>query len=184
MKKAIIKSFMVAFILIGLANYFIYLQTGQLPFKKFKESLPEVSMPKLSMPKLSMPSMEELNPAGIIEKISAGEGAELLPSNQTKIHKWVDDKGVVHYSETPPDNTQTEQMLIDADTNLVKGLAPEEYTVAEENSTGRRSVLLGASSEENPAGVNPDSPPVEQAMQAKKMLEDRQNEQKKILDSL
>lgn len=153
MKTLIVKCVMMVIIVIGLVHYALYLKTGQLPWQS---------------PMLGNLVTETL-PAISLESVKPG-------SDKTRVYKWVDEQGVVNYSqEPPPDQANTEMLEIDPDVNLIQG-TPVTAPVA---APRPRSVLIGDSSSSEGSQT-----PIEKAQAAKALLEARDREQKKILDSL
>ena len=175
MKKIICKSIALLVVVIGLVNYLVYLKTGQMPVKEFVSSARDFSWSLPDMPQISLPES--------IQKLG-NSATDMLPENQTRIYKWTDAHGVVHYSEEPPLDIPAQEMLIDPNTNVVKGLAPEEFVkINPQNSLGGGAYLIGDDSAGEP-GINTESPPLEQAIKAKELLEQRNQQQQKILDTL
>lgn len=151
MKTVIIKSVMLVFIVIGLVHYALYLKTGRLPWAGWQG-------PQLSLP-ASLPSV-----------------GKLAPSSKTEVYKWVDENGVVNYSqEPPPANTDGQVLVVDANTNVIQGIKLTQESPA----AAPASVLIGDSA----AGGN-EKTPIEKAQEAKALLEARDRAQKSILDSL
>ncbi len=82
MKKIIFKAVMMVVVMVGMSNYAMYLMTGKSPLQGF--SLSSLMPSKIDMPDLSMPDV------GLSE------------SKPVSVHKWVDERGVVHYSQQAP----------------------------------------------------------------------------------
>lgn len=151
MKTLIVKSIMMLVVIVGLIHYALYLKTGQLPWGT------DWKGPSLSVP-VSLPSVDNM-----------------LPSSKTRVYKWVDEHGVVNYSqEPPPANLQGQTLEVDSNVNIIQGTPLPEPS---DDSPRPRSVLLG-----EPGGE--EMTPIEKAIEAKELLEARDREQKKMLDSL
>lgn len=182
MKKLIFKSFLVAMIFMGIANYFIYLNTGQLPLKNLTDKISRIDLK--SYFSFSMPDIKDGNLVESGGQSLNSTGEKIMSDGKTRIYKWTDAQGVVHYDQNPPSHSDAQEMTIDPDINLVEGLAPEDYTMDDQKPAGGYARLIEDGSKKTVSGVNPDSPPMEQALQAKELLEQRDREQQKILDSL
>jgi len=150
MKSAIIKAFMLLFVVIGLVHYALYLRTGRLPWADGSPGVPSISLPK-SLPRLDSP-------------ISGGK---------TQVYKWVDENGVIHYSqEPPPDGTQAQSLELDpADVNRIPAPVPQETLAATPTANG-------------PAVLDDGKTPIEKAREAAELMKARDQAQQKILDSL
>lgn len=105
MKWLLVKLVMMAVVMVGLLNYALYLKTGQSPLANIDWSMPKIKVPDVSLPDVKMPDF-----GGDTE----GEIAT--------VYKWVDDDGVINYSQTkPPGVNQFDTMEVDPNTNLVQG---------------------------------------------------------------
>jgi hypothetical protein len=158
MKTIVIKSIMVVIIVIAMVHYALYLKTGRLPWADGRG------------PSISLPGMPDLN----MQRVQ-----ELVPSSKTRVYKWVDENGVLNYSqEPPPANVEGQVVEVDANVNIIQSTpvpAPES-----DQAQGRpRSIFIG----EGGTGAE-EKTPVEKAQEVKELLEARDREQKKILDSL
>lgn len=175
MKAIAVKSVVILVVVLGLVNYVVYLQTGQMPVIKFAERISDFS--------LSLPDMPDVKLPETIKQL--GNSTDLLPATQTRIYKWTDRQGVVHYGEEPPPDGHAEMLMIDSNTNLVKGLAPEEFvSAAEQQAAGGRAFLIDDGVPAESTGIDTESPPLEQTHQAKKLLEQRNQNQQNLLDNL
>lgn len=152
MKSAIIKSFMVVFIVIALVHYALYLRTGRLPWGESSPGMPSFSK---SLP-TSLPSVESLTSGG-----------------KTQVYKWVDENGVIHYSqEPPPEEAQAQSLELDpANLNVMAAPVPQEAPAS--------SPVVGG-----PSSFDDGKTPIEKAREAAELLQARDQAQKKMLDSL
>lgn len=152
MKSAIIKSFMVVFIVIALVHYALYLRTGRLPWGESSPGMPSFSK---SLP-TSLPSVESLTSGG-----------------KTQVYKWVDENGVIHYSqEPPPEEAQAQSLELDP-ANLNVMAAPVPLEAPASGPVGRE-----------PPPFDDGKTPIEKAREAAELLQARDQAQKKMLDSL
>lgn len=157
MKTLIIKSIMLVIIIVALGHYALYLKTGQLPWVNWQG--PAISLPSWPL------STEHTN--------------SILPSSKTKIYTWVDEQGVLNYSqESPPANLASKEIEVDGNINLMQATPLPKPSNAD-TPTGRRSLLLGDGSPSDDARS-----PIEKAEDARALLEAREQEMKKILDTL
>lgn len=153
MKAVIVKCLMMLVIIVGLVHYALYLKTGQLPWQS---------------PMLNNVLSESL-PALPLESVKRGSG-------KTQVYKWVDEQGVLNYSQEPPPATVTSEVLeVDPNVNLIQGTPPSAPIAA----TRPHSILIGDST----TNEQPQTP-IEKAQAAKALLEARNREQQKVLDSL
>lgn len=85
-------------VMLGISNYGLYLMTGKSPFS-------DIGVPKVSV--------EDLNP---------------LPAKPETAYKWVDEKGITHYSnEKPPQEPEkVEVMEVDPNVNLIQSVEVAE----------------------------------------------------------
>lgn len=113
MKGIIVKGLVVTGVVIGLANYFIYLQTGRMPVKEWVQ--------KINLSPDTLTSSAKNLGKDVIDQVK--------PSEPTKVYKWTDEYGVVHYGERPI-NDAAEEMEIDADHNILPASKPVESTEA------------------------------------------------------
>ena len=162
MKTLFVKSIMLLVVIVGLIHYALYLKTGQLPWGDGWKG------PNLPTPS-SLPGIDSL--------LSVDN---LAPSSKIRVYKWVDEHGVVNYSqEPPPANLQGQTLEVDSNVNIILGMPLPEPGSSTDNQRPR-SVLLGEAGESAEA----EKTPIEKAIEAKELLEARDLEQKKILDSL
>jgi hypothetical protein len=153
MKAVIVKCAMLVVIIISLVHYALYLKTGQLPWQS---------------PMLSNVLSESL-PVMKLESAKLGSG-------KTQVYKWIDEQGVLNYSQEPPPATVTSEVLeVDPNVNLIQGTSPSAPVTA----TRPQSILIGDST----TNEQPQTP-IEKAQAAKALLEARNREQQEVLDRL
>ena len=109
MKGIIIKALVVIGVVIGLANYFIYLQTGRMPVKEWVQKI----------------NMNPDNLASSAKNLGKDVIDQVKPSEPTKVYKWTDEYGVVHYGERPV-NDAAEEITIKADHNILPTSTPAD----------------------------------------------------------
>lgn len=109
MMRLIFKALVVVFLAMGIGNYVVYLNTGKLPLSDLKEKL---SLESLSFStKQFFEGTKKATTDAVGEHISGGGS-----STATKIYKWTDENGVVHYGERPA-GTGAQELSVD-DSNL------------------------------------------------------------------
>ncbi len=154
MKKLFVKIAMMLFVMLGISNYGFYLMTGQLPFSGF--SLPDISAP-------------DLNP---------------LNNQPETAYKWVDEKGITHYSnEKPPElsvasptEKEIEVIEVDPRANIIQSV---ETPKDRDSSNTTISPIDGPLYKpENVQKLLNDAKNVE------KVLQERQKEQDKIINNM
>lgn len=155
----VLKIVAVLVIALGGTQYLLYLKTGRLP---------EWSVPTFSFPdwKLPTPDLPALLPGG-----KDAEPASVKATGQT-VYTWRDEQGVLHFSETPPadgpaDTWQTARVI-----NAIPAATPHS------GSEAPAAVRYPGSSGSR------DMSPVDQALQARDLLEQRNAEQQRVLDRL
>jgi hypothetical protein len=93
MGKLIFKVIVMLVIMIGAANYGVYIMTGKSPFADFSWS-------KIS--------------------INAPDVGNVLPKGKEKVYKWEKDGVIVYSSEPPPEAQNSELIEVDPNTNIVQ----------------------------------------------------------------
>lgn len=97
MKRLVFKSLTVVLLVFFVGNYLIYLSTGQMPLQdmhkrtsdwwgNFRESF--------------SPDQLAADAKQVMQKV-ADKVSEPEPIAPTQVYKWIDDKGQVHFSDTP-----------------------------------------------------------------------------------
>lgn len=104
--RLIFKTLVVVVLLFGVANYLIYLKTGQSPINGVRENY---NGDWLAAIKDSFSSDELVEKARkTVDDLSGEEQAKPAP---TKVYKWTDAEGVVHYGDRP-DTADAEQVEV------------------------------------------------------------------------
>lgn len=121
MMRLIFKALVVVFLALGIGNYLVYLNTGKLPLSDLKA--------KFSLDALTTSTQQLLDDTkratqGAVDKHISGDDS----SSTTKIYKWTDENGVVHYGENPA-GAGAQQLQIE-DANLTILPATEVTEVA------------------------------------------------------
>jgi hypothetical protein len=109
-----------------------------------------------------------------------------VTDQDVKLYKWVDEKGVTHFSDSDPMNVQAEEQHLKPDTNLMKAVRPQGEEEAE--GSGGSVISLGGDKDKKdgePTLGNPYSPEavqklVKDAQNVAKMMEQRNQELDKI----
>ena len=148
---------------LGAGNYVLYLLSGKTVFRDL--DMPDIPELSLSIPEL--PTVSRVV-------------SDTMDSDADTVFKWTDDAGVIHYSSEAPEQVQAQVIQLDPDTNLV------EATRVQPQMTQNRQA--------NPATDAPSSPSpdwqgrdinklISDAQNVEKLLQDRYNKQKEIIDS-
>lgn len=110
-----------------------------------------------------------------------------VTNEEVKLYKWVDEKGVTHFSDTDPMNVQVEEKHLKPNTNLMKAVRPAEEETGEDSGGG--VITLGGDDKDKKDGEptleNPYTPEavqklVKDAQNVAKMMEQRSQELNKI----
>lgn len=108
--RILIKMLLVTGLLVGIGNYMIYLKTGRMPVREWVQNW-------------SWPELPSLDAGQLVEdaKRLGGEAAGEKPV-PTKVYKWTDANGVVHYGERPAEGAQ--ELSINPDQNILPSDQP------------------------------------------------------------
>lgn len=98
MGRLIFKSLVVMLLVFGIGNYLIYLQTGNMPLRDMRERMGSDWFSDLkqsvSPDQLAVDAKQAVK--GIADKYSGSESA-----SPTKVYKWTDANGQVHFGDKP-----------------------------------------------------------------------------------
>ena len=152
MKTLLLKTLLLTGVIVGISNYVIYLKTGRMPIKEW------VQNGNWSF-NLSADQLAEK-----AEKMGKGVMDQVSPTSNepTKVYKWTDADGVVHYGERPA-GEGAQEMAIDTDQNVFT--AQDQSSNPPANSTG---------SEQDPADQQA---PLEKARAAAEAMKARMESQ-------
>jgi len=118
MMRLIFKALVVVFLAMGIGNYVVYLNTGKLPLNDLKE---ELSFESLSFStKQLFENTKQATTDAVDEHLSNG-GSSMV----TKIYKWTDENGVVHYGERPAGTGAQELTVNDSNLSIVPAAETE-----------------------------------------------------------
>jgi len=119
MKRLLFKSIVVVLLVFFIGNYLIYLKTGQMPLRDMRERMGDdwlVDLRELFSPdQLAADAKQAMK--SVSDKVSEPE----TPA-PTKIYKWTDANGQVHFGDKPLSNN-AEQIEVDTRNSIS---APEE----------------------------------------------------------
>ena len=138
------------FVVIGMSNYALYLMTGKTPFSSFK------------LPSFSKAEIQSVNP---------------LNNRPEQAYKWVDKKGVTHYStEKPPQEQASVEVLeVDPNVNIIQSVKmPEEIEEASTTITPVEGPLY------DPQNIKK---LMDDAKNVEKVLQERYEKQEEIINS-
>ncbi len=130
------KVFVVACLVFGFFNYWVYLNGGRPPFltlrdavaglnlqdvKTLRHSLPDftllnVSLPKVTFPKMALPSMGES-----LNSKNSNENSDAV----VEVYKWVDAKGVINYAQKKPEGVNAQVLAVYRETNILQSQAKD-----------------------------------------------------------
>ena len=119
MKRVLFKSIVVALLVFFIGNYLIYLKTGQMPLRDMRERMGDDWLVDLQ----EMFSADQLTAdAKLAMKNVTDKVSEPEPVAPTKVYKWTDANGQVHFGDRPA-ASGAEQIEVDT-RNAIS--APEE----------------------------------------------------------
>lgn len=125
MFRLLVKSVVVLVLVFAIGNYLIYLKTGQLPLHDMRERMGSdwlVDLRELVSNKLSPDQLVD-DAKGAMKSVSDQVGEQDAPA-PTKVYKWTDANGQVHFGDKPA-TSNAEQIEIDT-RNAIS--APEQST--------------------------------------------------------
>lgn len=115
MKGLIFKCVVAIFLAAGIANYLIYLNTGNMPVVDWKNKFSHMDIAG---------QLKSFSPKNVLSDAKQSI-KKLMPTSMSstndapiKIYKWKDNKGVIHYENRPVDGAQ--EMLVDVNSNILK----------------------------------------------------------------
>ena len=138
MKRLLFKSLTVVLLVFFIGNYLIYLKTGQVPLSDMRERMGDdwlVDLQELLSPdQLAADAKQAMQ--NVADKVSEPE-----PEAPTRVYKWTDANGQVHFGDKPVVSS-AEQIEVDT-RNAIS--APEEIAhTAEQHSAPEVSVQASA----------------------------------------
>jgi len=144
-------------IMVGIANYAVYLMTGKSPFSTDDLSAPSLALPLL--PKVSVPS---------------------LPAKKDTAYKWTDEKGVVHYTTEPPQQASAdlEKLEVNPGQNVIQSVKPRPADNKQAPSKDPASDSL-----QSPYSPGAAKKLIEDAKNVQNLLNERYERQNQIIDS-
>lgn len=119
MKRLLFKSFVVALLVFFIGNYLIYLKTGQLPLRDMRERMGDDWL--VDLRELLSPDQLAADAKAAMKNVS-DQYSEPEPVAPTKVYKWTDANGQVHFGDKPV-ASGAEQIEVDTRNALS---APEE----------------------------------------------------------
>jgi hypothetical protein len=119
MKRLLFKSIVVALLVFFIGNYLIYLKTGQMPLRDMRERMGDDWL--VDLRELLSPDQLAADAKAAMKNVS-DQYSEPEPVAPTKVYKWTDANGQVHFGDKPRSNN-AEQIEVDT-RNAIS--APEE----------------------------------------------------------
>lgn len=138
MKRLLFKSLTVVLLVFFIGNYLIYLKTGQMPLRDMRERMGDdwrVDLQELFSPdQLAADAKQAMK--NVADKVSEPE-----PAAPTRVYKWTDANGQVHFGDKPVASS-AEEIEVDV-RNAIS--APEEVApVAERDVAPQANVQESA----------------------------------------
>ena len=119
MKRLLFKSLTVVLLVFFIGNYLIYLKTGQMPLRDMRERMGDDWL--VDLQELLSPDQLAADAKQAMKNV-AGKVSEPEPAVPTKVYKWTDANGQVHFGDKPVVSS-AEQIEVDT-RNAIS--APEE----------------------------------------------------------
>lgn len=94
MMRLVFKAVVVVVLALGMGNYLVYLNTGKLPLSDWKDKL---SLESLRFSPTQLFEDTKKATTNVVDEHFSGNEVPIT----TKIYKWTDENGVVHYGERP-----------------------------------------------------------------------------------
>ena len=134
MKRLLFKSLTVVLLVFFIGNYLIYLKTGQMPLRDMREHMGDdwrVDLQELLSPdQLAADAKQAMK--NVADKVSEPE-----PAAPTKVYKWTDANGQVHFGDKPVASS-AEEIEVDV-RNAIS--APEEVAPVAERDVAPRATV-------------------------------------------
>lgn len=118
MFRLLFKSVVVLLLVLGVGNYLVYLKTGQMPLRDMRERMGSDWL--VDLRELFSPNQLAVDAKQVVKKVS-DKVSEPEPAAPTKVYKWTDEDGQVHFGDKPANGA--EQVEVDT-RNAIS--APEE----------------------------------------------------------
>lgn len=119
MKRLLFKSIVVVLLVFFIGNYLIYLKTGQMPLRDMRERMGDDWM--VDLREMFSPDQLATDAKQAMKNVS-DQYSEPEPVTPTKVYKWTDANGQVHFGDKPL-ASNAEQIEVDT-RNAIS--APEE----------------------------------------------------------
>lgn len=119
MKRLLFKSIVVVLLVFFIGNYLIYLKTGQMPLRDIRERMGDDWM--VDLREMFSPDQLATDAKQAMKNVS-DQYSEPEPVTPTKVYKWTDANGQVHFGDKPL-ASNAEQIEVDT-RNAIS--APEE----------------------------------------------------------
>lgn len=97
--RLVFKALLVVVLVLGIGNYLVYLKTGQMPLRDLRERWGSDWL--VDMKEKYAPDQLAAQAKKGIDELTQDEAAEPVP---TKVYKWTDAQGRVHYGDKPQSN--------------------------------------------------------------------------------
>ena len=139
MKRLLFKSLTVVLLVFFIGNYLIYLKTGQMPLRDMREHMGDdwrVDLQELLSPdQLAADAKQAMK--NVADKVSEPE-----PAAPTRVYKWTDANGQVHFGDKPVVSS-AEQIEVDTSNAISapEGIAPTAEQHAASEVSGQESAL-------------------------------------------
>ncbi len=108
MFRLLFKSVVVLLLVLGVGNYLVYLKTGQMPLRDIRERMGSDWL--VDLRELFSPDQLAADAKKVINDASA-RVSEPEPAAPTKVYKWTDEDGQVHFGDKPANGA--EQVEVD-----------------------------------------------------------------------
>ena len=111
---SVFKTFIVPLVLVmGAANYLMYLTTGKTMITDLISSAKSFNMPDVS-------SVADAVSSAIPDSVD-----EVASESKNDVYRWVDEDGTVHFGEAPPGSIEFESVSLDPEMNIIQSVEVE-----------------------------------------------------------
>lgn len=180
--KLMIKLMLVLLMLLVVGPFFLPINNGKPLFNISDLKLPDFS----NLFGSSQTSKVVIIPSDPEDKSTkdntATDGAN---KNITTVHKWIDETGVVQFSDQYNPQGESEQLRINTNANIVKSTPVEKEVEAEEKQATKETAASSLPNIPLPTTVPLDEVPklMDQTKQLKQQMEERYKQQEDLLKS-
>lgn len=129
MKRLVFKSLVVVLLVFFIGNYLIYLKTGQMPLRDMRERMGDDW--RVDLAELFSTDQLAADAKAAMKSVS-DQYSEPEPVAPTKVYKWTDANGQVHFGDKP---ATSDAKQIEVDTRKALSAPEETVSVVDQQGT-------------------------------------------------